>query len=254
MAHPANSESFYARALAVLKRADIPVIVGGAYALEAYTGIRRRTGDFDLFLRPGDCGPALRALREEGYRGWVKSDHWLAKVSDGRDQVDLIFGAGNGVMTVDDSWFAHAPPGRIFGRRVAFVPAEEMIWSKSFVMERERFDGADIAHLILGLRGRLDWGRLLERFAGDGPVLLAHLVIYRYAFPGQKDYVPAWVMRRLWAAEGKRPGRKHKVCLGTRVSLQFWVDVTERGFRDGRVPPYGPLTPEQARRWVETPK
>ena len=35
--------------------------------------------------------------------------------------------------------------------------AEETLWSKAFVMERERYDGADVAHLILAHGERLDW-------------------------------------------------------------------------------------------------
>ena len=58
----------------------------------------------------------------------------------------MIFSSGNGVATVDDEWFAHAPEGEVLGLPVRLVPAEEMIWSKAFIMERERFDGADIMH------------------------------------------------------------------------------------------------------------
>jgi hypothetical protein len=39
-----------------------------------------------------------------------------------------------------------------------------MIWSKAFVMERERFDGADVAHLLRSMGPRLDWDRILRRF------------------------------------------------------------------------------------------
>ena len=28
------------------------------------------------------------------------------------------------------------------------VPAEEIIWTKAFIMERERYDGADVAHIL----------------------------------------------------------------------------------------------------------
>jgi hypothetical protein len=43
-----------------------------------------------------------------------------------------------------------------------------MIWSKAFIMERERFDGADVMHLIHENANRLDWNRLLERFGQHG--------------------------------------------------------------------------------------
>ena len=68
---------------------------------------------------------------------------------------------------VDEEWFAHASEAEILGVSVKLCPAEEMICgSKSYVQERERFDGADIAHLIRGVGESLDWGRLLRRF-GD---------------------------------------------------------------------------------------
>jgi hypothetical protein len=38
---------------------------------------------------------------------------------------------------------------------VIFCPPEEMIWSKAFVMERERYDGADAR--ILFVRARRVW-------------------------------------------------------------------------------------------------
>jgi len=39
-----------------------------------------------------------------------------------------------------------------------------MIWSKAFIMERDRYDGADIAHIIRTCGKGLDWSRLLHRF------------------------------------------------------------------------------------------
>ena len=41
------------------------------------------------------------------------------------------------------------------------APAEEMLWSKAFVMERERYDGADVIHLIRSKAEKLDWHRVL---------------------------------------------------------------------------------------------
>jgi hypothetical protein len=36
------------------------------------------------------------------------------------------------------------------------VSAEEVIWSKAFVTERERYDGADIMHVLLACAETLD--------------------------------------------------------------------------------------------------
>ena len=70
-------------------------------------------------------------------------------------------GASNGVARVDDLWFTHAVDAQLFDVPVQLCPAEEMMWSKGFVQERERFDGADVMHLIRELGSSLDWDRLL---------------------------------------------------------------------------------------------
>src|SRR5690606_22414993 len=113
-----------------------------------YTGIVRHTKDLDVFLRRSDCDAALRAFSMAGFHAESVYDHWLAKAYCADDFVDLIYNSGNGECPVDDSWFSHARTGTVFGRSVQLVPAEEMIWQKMFIMERERFDGADVNHLI----------------------------------------------------------------------------------------------------------
>jgi hypothetical protein len=98
----------------VLDRANVPFLVGGAYALCVFTGISRDTKDFDVFLKPSDVERALDAFRREGYEAELTFPHWLAKVKCGADCLDLIFRSGNGVCEVDDGWFARARDERRF--------------------------------------------------------------------------------------------------------------------------------------------
>jgi hypothetical protein len=37
-----------------LKESGVPFLLSGAYAVTAYTGIRRSTKDMDVFCKPGD--------------------------------------------------------------------------------------------------------------------------------------------------------------------------------------------------------
>jgi hypothetical protein len=106
----------------------------------------------------------LRALERAGYLTEVSFPHWLGKAHCGDYFVDVIYSSGNGVARVDDEWFQHAPRDQVFDLPVRLCPVEEMIWSKAFVQERERFDGADVAHLLLCCAPRLDWERVLRRF------------------------------------------------------------------------------------------
>ena len=96
----------------------------------------------------------------------------------------MIYSSGNGVVEVDQEWFTHAADGEILGVPVKLCPAEEMIWSKGYVQERERFDGADIAHLIR-CQGSHGLGTLLRRFGEHWRVLFGHLVLFGFIYPGR---------------------------------------------------------------------
>src|SRR5206468_1316705 len=97
----------------------------------------------------------------------------------------VIFSSGNGVAKVDDEWFEHATAGRFLGEDIQLCPPEEMIWSKGFLLERERCDAADVIHLIHARGPRLDWERLLRRFGPHWRVLLSHLILFGFVYPGE---------------------------------------------------------------------
>ncbi|MDQ3881264.1 MAG: hypothetical protein M3295_09370, partial [Chloroflexota bacterium] len=180
--------------------------------------------------------------------------HWLAKVRSGDEYVDVIFSAGNGVAEVDAEWFQHAERATILGVRVALCPPEEMIWSKAFVMERERYDGADVAHLIRATAARLDWDRLARRFEPHWRVLLSHLVLFGFVYPGERDAIPAVLIRELsarLAEEATTRVSDERACLGTLLSRrQYLVDVERWGYRDGRLPPTGRMTADEIAAWT----
>jgi hypothetical protein len=155
-----EARAFYRRALDTLKGDGVPFLVGGAYALAHYTGVVRHTKDLDVFVRPPDCARTLEALARVGCRPELTFPHWLGKAFHGENFVDVNFSSGNGLCRVDDGWFDGAEEARVFGTTVRLVPVEEMIWSKGFVQERERYDGADIDHLLRAAADRLDWRRL----------------------------------------------------------------------------------------------
>jgi hypothetical protein len=235
----ANDCPFYRDVIARLDGAEIPFVVGGAYAFAHYTGIHRDTKDLDLMLRRCDLERALQVLEAAGYAGKMAYPHWLAKVFCENDFVDLIFNSGNGVAPVDDEFLAHAPQDQMFGRGVKVCPVEEMIWTKAFVMERERYDGADIAHLLHVGGASLDWARLLRRFGEHWRLLLNHLILIGYIYPHERAGAPVWVMRELLGRleqEWRVRSLGDPVCGGTLVSReQFLVDVTHWGYVDGRL-------------------
>jgi hypothetical protein len=224
--------------MSILNEAGLPYLVGGGHALEHYTAIGRQTKDFDIFVRRADYAPIMRALGTAGYRTELTFPHWLGKASCRHGYVDVIFSSGNGVTTVDDAWFQNATSGQVFGMAARMCPVEEMIWSKAFVMERERYDCADIMHLLLTCATRLDWSRLLSRFADHWRVLFSHLCLFGFVYPGERSRIPEWVMSRcLELLESEmRPGTPlQRLCQGTLLSReQYLVDIQEWGFADVR--------------------
>jgi hypothetical protein len=241
--------------MAVLREASVPFLVGGAYAYARYTGVVRHTKDFDVFLRREDLEPALEALQKAGYSTELTFPHWLGKAYKGDDFVDLIYSSGNGIARVDEGWFEHAVDEKVLGVPAKLAPAEEILWSKSFIMERERYDGADVAHLLLHRARDLDWDRLLARFGENWRVLLNHLLLFGYIYPGERDLLP----RKVWdelvaklAAEGPAGSGDEKLCRGTILSRgQYLLDVEKRGYRDARLEPAGFMSAEDIKTWSD---
>jgi hypothetical protein len=242
--------AFYRAVLGALLDADLPLLIGGAYALARHTRIDRRTKDLDLMIERRHWPATVHALRARGISTRLSFPHWLGKAITSGAQVDIIFSSGNGLCVVDEAWFRHAEPARVLGFDVKLAPIEEMIWSKAFVMERERFDGADVLHLIRATGRRLDWPRLCARFDGHEAVLAAHLLLFAYVYPGSRDVIPEGLVDALIA----RAADTHAPpdwCRGTFLSrAQYLTDVTTGGLIDPRQRPAGPLTLLEIDRWT----
>ena len=208
----------YREALGRMARSGIPFLVGGAYAFARYTGIERFTKDFDVFVRPEDVDRLLAVLADAGFRTERTFKHWLAKAYGGDDFLDLIYSSGNGVARVDGEWFRHGIEGEVLGHHVRLVAPEEMIWSKAFIMERERYDGGDVAHLLRATADSLDWNRLVSRFGEFWRVLYSHLVLFGFIYPSERARIPLWVMEQLTdrlASELRTSPPADLLCRGT---------------------------------------
>jgi hypothetical protein len=243
---------FYLDALKRLEETGIPFLVGGAFAFSHHSHVPRDTKDIDVFVRPADCRRVLEAFSTAGYRTEMPFPHWLGKIHRDDFFMDVIFSSGNGVARVDDLWFDHASKADVLGLIVRVAPVEEIIWSKAFIQERERFDGADVLHLLREKGPSLDWPRLLMRFGDHWRVLLSHLILFGFVYPDKRHSIPAWVMdellRRLSVS---RPNSNSVVCYGTLLSReQFLHDLERLKYRDGREEPIGPMTEEEIRIWT----
>jgi hypothetical protein len=241
----AEVAGFYRHALACLHAHRIRYVIGGGYALEIYTQVRRPTKDIDVFVLPRDVRRTLQVTAQAGYRTELTEEHWLGKIFDGDEFIDVIFGSGNRLGQVDEDWFTYAVESRVLGMPLKLCAPEEMIWHKAFVMARDRYDGADVAHLLGACGERLDWPRLVDRFQEHWRVLLHHLILFGYVYPGHRTLVPSWVQQtllaRLQADSGPAPDEVANVCRGPFLSRQdYRQDIERWGYRDGRSAPTAP--------------
>jgi Uncharacterised nucleotidyltransferase len=262
---------FYTRVMQSLKESGIPFLVGGAYAFARYTEIERHTKDLDLFIEAENWPRIRDVMLRLGYSVELTFPHWLGKAFFGDNFVDIIFGSGNGLAPVDKFWFSRAQRDEVLGVEIDLCPPEEMIWQKAYIMERERFDGADVAHLIKACGPSLDWEHLLMRFDKDFRVLLSHLVLFGFIYPGEQNKIPADVLHLLLerlkfndieggaslpesaTLENKivESERVEKVCGGTILSrAQYLIDVEDWGYQDARIKPLGNMSKEDVVHWT----
>src|SRR5213595_193138 len=247
-------DEFHRRSVTALHAAEVPFLIGGAYMVEVCGGVSRSTKDFDLYLRPNHVKAALRALARAGYKTELIFPHWLAKATYHGEILDLIFRAGNGLCEVDDSWFDRALDDELLGVPVKLCAPEEMIWMKAYIMERERFDGADIAHILRCCAAEIDWAHLVRRFGSDWRVLLSHLILFGYIYPGERSQIQAGIIddlvRRL-RSETTVAG-PDRLCRGTLLSRkQYLVDIQEWGFRDARLEQRAHMDGGDIAHWTE---
>jgi hypothetical protein len=233
---PPAAEAFYCEVLQLMARSDIPFLVSGTYALASYTGIDRPTKDVDVFTKAGDALKMLHYFKEHDHDVEMVDERWLARITRGELFVDIIFNMPTVTTPITDEWFTHAPRAELFGASVRMVPPTQFIWSKIFVQDHHRYDGADVAHIILKCHDQIDWRQLLSHMELYWEVLLMALLNFRFVYPSERNAVPRWLMDELLErlrdqAHVKGPGKK--VCRGRIFSPRdYAIDVEQWGFSE----------------------
>ncbi len=231
-----ESEAFYAECLDLLIASGIPFLLGGSFALRAHTGLRRRTKDLDVFCKPGDYPRILTYFQARDFAIEVEDERWIAKIKRGDHFVDVIFNSTSSLAPVTDQWLAAARAIQVGERTIPVMSPTEFIWSKIFIQDRNRYDGADIAHLLLKQCDEIDWRRLLAYLDQYWEVLLIHLINFSFIYPTERKRVPQWLMDELaerLATNAKLPVPTTKICRGRLFSRSdYLVDIQEWGYAD----------------------
>ncbi|MEJ5964037.1 nucleotidyltransferase [Pedobacter immunditicola] len=225
-----KTTAFYTEVLKVLQQNGLNFMLGGGFAMYHYTGIERDIKDLDIFCKASEYPKMLKLLAEKGFQTELTDVRWLAKIIKDGNYIDIIFDTVNNICKVDDSWYQHAAEGEYEGISIKYVPAEELTWCKLYVQNRERYDGADVNHLLLKYGKTLDWDRLLFRMDQHWHLLLAQLLIFQFVYPADyREIIPQWLFDDLIERAKEQydlPSCVEKVCRGPVIDqTQYEVDI-----------------------------
>ena len=230
-----EQKEFYRAAMQLLEKNKMPYLIGGAFAIQHYTGIYRNTKDLDMFCKAGDYQELLKIFSREGYQVEVTDSRWIAKVFKDDYFIDVIFNTTNHLCPVDDSWFDNAREGEFLDCPVSIVAPEDLIWCKTYIQDRGRYDGADVNHLILKASGEMDWKRLLERLDQHWHLLLGKLLNFQFVYPADRDVIPRWLFDQLLERAKDQfdlPPSENKVCMGPVIDhSSYAIDIKEWNYK-----------------------
>lgn len=180
----------------------LELALGGGLAVGLYTGMPRNTKDLDIYIKPADRERAIRIMTDCGLADYFDKKpydrEWIYRGVQDDTIVDAIWAMANKRTTVDDIWLTDGSLIQMFDRQIRVMPVEELIWSKLYVMQRDRCDWPDIINLICASGPHLDWGHLVKRVAEDLPLLKSVLMVVSWVSPGQALSIP----RRIWESFG----------------------------------------------------
>jgi hypothetical protein len=162
-------------------------------------------------VRPEDRDGVIRALAAAGLEDYFDrlpyDRSWIYRASRGDIIVDAIWAMANHRATVADDWLRRGPEVTIRGEILRAIPVEELIWSKLYVLQRDRCDWGDVFNLLEAQAGLMDWEHLLDRLQEDQPLLASALAVFGWLSPERVDEVPSMVWTRLNLS---RPGRQQR--------------------------------------------
>ncbi|MCW3114221.1 MAG: hypothetical protein JWR18_2617, partial [Segetibacter sp.] len=150
--------------------------------------------------------------------------------------IDIIFDTVNNSCRVDETWYERSIQGEFVGKQLRLIPPEELIWCKLYVQNRERFDGADINHVMLKYGQKLNWKHLLFRMDQHWHLLLAQILMFQFVYPADyPDIIPKWLFDELIRRANEQydiPPALEKVCRGPVIDqTQYCTDIKEWNYK-----------------------
>jgi predicted nucleotidyltransferase len=148
------------RAVAALRDAGIPFLLGGSLASWARGGPETRH-DLDLMIKPGDVERALAALEEAGMRPERPPEEWLVKAWDGETLVDLIYCPKG--LPMDDEVIARGEQLSVLGMEIRVMALEDVMATKLMAVTEHSLRYEGLLQIARALREQIDWDAVRVR-------------------------------------------------------------------------------------------
>ena len=198
---PDDQWAVYRDAIEAARETGLPFMLGGGFALAAYTGRWRNTKDIDFYILPQHRQTFVDAMTSAGFgdyydqlaydRGWI-----YRSFCDGTI-VDLIWAMANRRTQAAESWFKNATDLTVRGEKLKVIAPEELLWCKMYVLQRDHSDWPDVWNLVHAVGPDMDWSRVLRHVGDDAPVLRALLTLFTWLSPRRAAELPEGLKRRL---------------------------------------------------------
>jgi hypothetical protein len=150
------------KAVAALREAGVPFLLGGSLAVWARGGPETQH-DLDFVIKPEDADRALQVLASVGMRVEKPPEEWLHKAWDGDVLIDLIF-APRGLDVTDEVMergeFLH-----VAGVTIPVMALDDVLATKLMALNEHQLDYTSVLTIARAVREQIDWNSLRARTA-----------------------------------------------------------------------------------------
>jgi len=169
----AAMEASLKKAIAAMREAEIPFLLGGSLASWARGGPETQH-DLDFIVKPEDAERALEALVASGMRGERPPEEWLLKAWDGDVLVDVIFGPSG--LEVTDEVIERGEELAVLSISVRVMAIEDVLTTKLLSLTEQTLDYSGALSIARALREQIDFEAVTER-TRESPFAKAFFVL-----------------------------------------------------------------------------
>ncbi|MBV9338384.1 MAG: nucleotidyltransferase family protein [Solirubrobacterales bacterium] len=151
-------------AVAALREADVPFMLGGSMAAWARGG-PEPDNDLDLMVKPDHAEAALEALAGAGMRVERPPEEWLYKAWCGEVLIDVIFRPSG--LELTDEVFERAQNIPVMALGTPVMGLEDALVTMLYALDEHALDYSRLLAITRALREQIDWRVLRDRASGS---------------------------------------------------------------------------------------